>query len=73
MHPGRAWRQGFWFKSWSTHGVVTPNIVFALGIKTLIMVLAFLGVTSIWFAIFADVGVALLAILNAVRALYVRF
>jgi Cd2+/Zn2+-exporting ATPase len=56
-----------------TRAVVTQNIVFALGVKALIMVLAFLGVTSIWFAIFADVGVALLAILNAVRALYVRF
>ena len=55
-----------------TRTIVTQNIVFALGVKTLIMVLAFLGITSIWFAIFADVGVALLAILNAVRALHVK-
>ncbi len=55
-----------------TRTIVTQNIVFALGIKTLIMVLAFLGITTIWFAIFADVGVALLAILNAVRALNVK-
>jgi Zn2+/Cd2+-exporting ATPase len=55
-----------------TRTIVLQNIVFALGIKTLIMVLAFLGITTIWFAIFADVGVALLAILNAVRALNVK-
>lgn len=55
-----------------TRTIVTQNIVFALGVKTLIMVLAFLGITSIWFAIFADVGVALLAVLNAVRALSVK-
>jgi Cd2+/Zn2+-exporting ATPase len=55
-----------------TRTIVTQNIVFALGVKTLIMVLAFLGITTIWFAIFADVGVALLAILNAVRALNVK-
>jgi Cd2+/Zn2+-exporting ATPase len=36
------------------------------------MVLAFLGITSIWFAIFADVGVALLALLNAMRAMYIN-
>ena len=55
-----------------TRTIVTQNIAFALGVKTLIMVLAFLGITSIWFAIFADVGVALLAVLNAVRALSVK-
>jgi Zn2+/Cd2+-exporting ATPase len=55
-----------------TRAIVIQNIVFALGVKTLVMVLAFLGITSIWFAIFADVGVALLAVLNAVRALTVK-
>ena len=55
-----------------TRSIVIQNIVFALGIKLVIMVLAFLGVTSIWFAIFADVGVALLALLNAVRAMRVN-
>ena len=54
-----------------TKGIVFQNIAFALGVKGIIMVLAFLGITGIWFAIFADVGVALLAILNAVRALKV--
>jgi Zn2+/Cd2+-exporting ATPase len=55
-----------------TRIIVIQNIIFALGVKALIMVLAFLGITGIWFAIFADVGVALLAILNAVRALNVK-
>ena len=55
-----------------TKQIVMQNIVFALGIKALIMILAFFGITSIWFAIFADVGVALLAMLNAMRALYVK-
>lgn len=53
-----------------TNQIVWQNIIFALGVKALIMVLAFLGITSIWFAIFADVGVALLAVLNAMRAMY---
>ncbi len=52
-----------------TRTIVIQNIVFALGIKLAVMALAFLGITSIWFAIFADVGVALLALLNAVRAM----
>ncbi len=55
-----------------TRSIVVQNIVFALGVKLAIMVLAFLGITSIWFAIFADVGVALLALLNAVRAMVVK-
>ncbi len=52
-----------------TKRIVLQNIVFALGVKILIMLLAFMGITSIWFAIFADVGVALIALLNAVRAM----
>ena len=55
-----------------TRRIVNQNIVFALGFKLLIMVLSFLGITSIWFAIFADVGVALIALLNAMRAMYVK-
>jgi len=55
-----------------TRKIVIQNIVFALGVKLLIMVLAFFGISSIWFAIFADVGVALLALLNAMRAMYIR-
>ena len=52
-----------------TNRIVMQNIVFALGIKLLIMILAFFGITSIWFAIFADVGVALIALMNAMRAM----
>ena len=55
-----------------TKSIVTQNIVFALGVKLLIMILAFFGVTSIWFAIFADVGVALIALFNAMRAMRAR-
>jgi Cd2+/Zn2+-exporting ATPase len=55
-----------------TKRIVTQNIIFALGVKIIIMILAFLGITSIWFAIFADVGVALLALLNAMRAMRVK-
>jgi len=55
-----------------TKSIVTQNIIFALGVKILIMLLAFLGITSIWFAIFADVGVALIALFNAMRAMRIR-
>lgn len=55
-----------------TKQIVIQNIIFALGFKLLIMILAFFGVTSIWFAIFADVGVALIALVNAMRAMYVK-
>ncbi len=55
-----------------TNQIVKQNIVFALGTKILIMILAFLGITSIWFAIFADVGVALIALFNAMRAMRVQ-
>ncbi len=55
-----------------TRVIVMQNIVFALGTKLVIMVLAFLGITSIWFAIFADVGVALLALMNSLRAMRVQ-
>jgi len=54
-----------------TRDIVTQNIILALGIKLTIMVLALLSITHIWFAIFADVGVALLAVLNATRAMKV--
>ncbi|MFP8489718.1 heavy metal translocating P-type ATPase [Gracilimonas sp. Q87] len=50
-----------------THKVVWQNIGFALGIKILVMVLAAVGLATMWEAIFADVGVALIAIANAIR------
>lgn len=51
--------------------IVKQNIVFAIGIKILVLLMAALGIASMWLAIFADVGVAILAILNAIRALKV--
>ena len=51
-----------------TMKIVRQNIVFALGIKLLVLTLTPFGLVSIWLAIFADVGVAMLAILNAMRA-----
>ncbi|MDR3215181.1 MAG: HAD-IC family P-type ATPase, partial [Bacilli bacterium] len=53
-----------------TKKIVLQNIVFALLIKIIILGLGILGLTGIWEAIFADVGVALLAILNAIKILY---
>jgi len=53
-------------------GIVWQNIVMALGIKGICLVLGALGIASMWLAIFADVGVMILAVLNAIRAMYVR-
>ncbi|HOV69421.1 MAG TPA: heavy metal translocating P-type ATPase [Clostridia bacterium] len=52
-----------------TRNIVTQNIVFALGVKGVILFAALFGLPSIWAAIFADVGVSLLAVLNAARVL----
>lgn len=52
-----------------TRRIVTQNIVFAIGIKVLVLILSALGMTNMWIAIFADVGVSILAILNALRML----
>lgn len=49
--------------------IVKENIVFAIGIKVLVLMLAALGAANMWAAVFADVGVAVIAILNAMRAL----
>jgi len=54
-----------------TLGIVHQNIALALGIKFLVLILAALGFASMWAAVFADVGVAFLAILNAMRAMKV--
>ena len=51
-----------------TMKIVRQNIVFALGIKLLVLVLGALGQANMWEAVFADVGVAVIAILNAMRA-----
>lgn len=50
-----------------THRVVWQNIGFALGVKVLVMVLAAVGMATMWEAVFADVGVALIAVANAIR------
>ena len=49
--------------------IVKQNIVFAIGIKVLVLLLAAVGMASMWAAVFADVGVAVIAILNAMRAM----
>ena len=55
-----------------TMGIVWQNIVFALAVKLLILVLAALGLANMWLAVFGDVGVAIIAILNAMRAMNVK-
>ena len=53
-------------------GIVHQNIVFAIGIKLLCLFLGAIGLANMWLAIFADVGVMVLAVLNAIRALFVK-
>ncbi len=55
-----------------TMTIVWQNIIFALGIKLLILVLAARGIANMWLAVFGDVGVAIIAILNAMRAMGVK-
>ena len=52
--------------------IVYQNIVFAIGIKLICLALGALGIANMWLAIFADVGVMILAVLNAIRALFVK-
>lgn len=49
--------------------IVKQNIIFALGVKAVILILGALGLAGLWAAVFADVGVAVIAILNAMRAM----
>ena len=53
-------------------GIVYQNIVFAIGIKLICLLLGALGIANMWLAIFADVGVMIIAVLNAIRALFVK-
>ena len=55
-----------------TMRIVWQNIVFALGVKFTVLVLAAVGLATMWLAVFADVGVAILAILNAMRCMRVK-
>lgn len=57
----------------STRMIVIQNIVLALGVKGVVMLLGALGIANLWEAVFADVGVALLAILNSVRILHKKW
>ena len=52
--------------------IVYQNIVFAIGVKMLCLLLGAIGFASMWLAIFADVGVMVIAVLNAIRALFVK-
>ena len=52
--------------------IVYENIYFAIGIKVLFLLLGAIGIANMWMAIFADVGVMILAVLNAIRALFVK-
>lgn len=53
-------------------GIVYQNIIFALGVKGVCLVLGALRIANMWLAIFADVGVMVIAVLNAIRALFVK-
>lgn len=53
-------------------GIVRQNIGVSLGVKGICLILGAFGVVNMWLAIFADVGVMILAVLNAIRAMYVR-
>lgn len=53
----------------NTRKIVTENIILSLGIKAIVLILLAIGIGSMWLAIFADVGVALIAIFNSIRAL----
>lgn len=52
--------------------ICRENIVFALGVKAIILILGAIGIANMWAAVFADVGVAVIAILNAMRTLYMK-
>jgi Cd2+/Zn2+-exporting ATPase len=54
-----------------TRRIVMENIIFALGVKIIILILGAIGIATMWEAVFGDVGVALIAVLNAMRALKV--
>ena len=55
-----------------TLNIVWQNIIMALGIKAVCLLLGAMGIANMWLAIFADVGVLILAVLNAIRAMYVK-
>lgn len=56
----------------NTKKIVTQNIILALGVKLIVLILAAMGIATMWEAVFADVGVSIIAILNSMRALKVE-
>ncbi len=52
--------------------IVKQNIVFALGVKAIVLAMGAFGAANMWEAVFADVGVSVIAIINAMRAMNVR-
>lgn len=57
----------------ATHRIVIQNIVFALAVKLIVLILGAIGIASLWSAVFADVGVSLLAVLNSIRIMKIKF
>lgn len=58
--------------AYNTKKIVTQNIILALGVKLLVLIFGAFGVATMWEAVFADVGVSIIAILNSIRALKVE-
>ncbi len=56
-----------------TMKIVNQNIIFSIGIKVLVLILSLFGLANMWLAIFADVGVCILAILNAIRIIFIKY
>ena len=59
-------------KAKQTSRILYQNIIFALGVKILVMILGALGFATMWAAVFADVGVTILAVMNSTRALKIK-
>ena len=55
-----------------TVGIALQNAWFAIGIKVICLILGAVGIANMWLAIFADVGVMIIAVINAIRALFVK-
>ena len=53
-----------------TNRIAIQNVVFALGVKLLVMILGLLGYANMWMAVFADTGVAMICVVNSIRVLY---
>ena len=54
----------------ATGSIANQNVIFALAVKGLVMLLGLAGIASMWLAVFADTGVAMLCVLNSIRVLY---